>query len=80
MEAPKSEAPSKRAAKKVKEVVPDPLASIRLVIAFKDGNSLEKSMSEVFKFSVDKGVLTVILKDGSVSRYPIIDVARVTIE
>jgi hypothetical protein len=72
--------PPKRTAKKAKEPVPDPLATIRLVIAFKDGNSLEKSMSEVFRFSVDKGVLTVILKDGSVSRYPIIEVAKVTIE
>lgn len=70
----------KRTAKKVKEPIPDPLTNIRLVIAFKDGNSLEKSMSEVFKFSVDKGVLTVILKNGSISRYPIIDVAKVTIE
>ncbi len=63
-----------------KEPMPDPLASIRLVIAFKDGSTLEKSMNEVFKFSVDKGILTVILKDRSVSRYPILDIAKVTIE
>lgn len=69
-----------RTPKKPAEPKPDPLASINLVIQFKDGNSLEKKMSEVFKFSVDKGVLTVILKDGSVSRYPIADVAKVTIE
>lgn len=62
------------------EPKPDPLASINLVIQFKDGNLLEKRMSDVFKFSVDKGILTVILKDGSISRYPIVDVARVTIE
>lgn len=80
---PVKKAPPKRTAKKpkvVKEVVPDPLASIRLVIAFKDGQVLEKSMSDVFKFSVDKGILTVILKDGSISRYPIAGVAKVTIE
>ncbi|MCC7308368.1 MAG: hypothetical protein IT173_12440 [Acidobacteria bacterium] len=58
----------------------DPLESINLVIRFKDGSSLEKKMNEVFKFSVDKGVLTVILKDGSISRYSIVDVARLTIE
>ena len=63
-----------------KEPFADPLASIRLVIAFKDGKSLEKAMNEVFKFSVDKGILTVILKDGSISRYPIVDVAKVTIQ
>ena len=62
------------------EAKPDPLASINLVIQFKDGNSLEKKMSEVFKFSVDKGILTVILKDGSINKYPIINVAKVTIE
>lgn len=75
--------PSKRTAKKVKkatEAVPDPLIAIRLVVAFKDGKILEKSMSEVFKFSVDKGILTIILKDGSISRHSIVEVAKVTIE
>lgn len=75
--------PARRPPKRVKApkvITPDPLASIRLVVAFKDGKLLEKSMSEVFKFSVDKGILTVILKDGSITRYPIIDVAKVTIE
>lgn len=62
------------------EAKPDPLESINLVIRFKDGRSLEKKMSDVFKFSVDKGVLTVILKDGSITRYSIVDVARLTIE
>lgn len=69
-----------RTPKKMPEPVPDPLASISLIIQLKDGNSIEKKMNEVFKFSVDKGVLTVILKDGAISRYPIVDVAKVTIE
>jgi hypothetical protein len=80
---PVKKVPSKRTARKAKkptEATPDPLASIRLVVAFKDGKILEKQMNEVFKFSVDKGILTVILKDGSISRYPIVDVAKVTIE
>ncbi len=80
---PIKKVPSKRAARKAMkptEATPDPLASIRLVVAFKDGKILEKQMNEVFKFSVDKGILTVILKDGSISRYPIVDVAKVTIE
>ena len=37
-----------------------------------------RPMSEVLKFSVDKGVLTVITRDGTVT-YPILDVAKVTI-
>ncbi|MGB7209944.1 MAG: hypothetical protein WBD27_14890 [Pyrinomonadaceae bacterium] len=80
---PVKRTPSKRKtrkAKKTTEATPDPLASIRLVVAFKDGKTLEKQMNEVFKFSVDKGILTVILKDGSISRYPIVNVAKVTIE
>lgn len=66
--------------KKPVEPKPDPLESINLVVQFKDGTSLEKRMSDVFRFSVDKGVLTVVLKDRTVTRYPIADVARVTIE
>ncbi len=62
------------------EPKPDPLASINLVIQFKDGNLIEKPMSEVFKFSVDKGVLTVALKDGSTTRHKIVDVEKVTIQ
>ncbi len=80
---PLKKAPSKRAAKKTKvekEPALDPLVSIRLIIAFKDGKTIEKTMNEVFKFSVDKGILTVILKDGSIARYAIVDVAKVTIE
>jgi len=63
-----------------KEPKPDPLASINLVIQFKDGKLIERKMNEVFKFSVDKGVLTVILKDGGISKFQIVDVAKITIE
>jgi len=59
-------------------VTPDPLASIHLVVLLKDGNKIERPMNEVLKFSVDKGVLTVITRDGTVT-YPILDVAKVTI-
>jgi len=58
----------------------DPLANIRLVIQFKDGKLIERPMNEVFKFSVDKGVLTVISKDGSIGRFSILDVDKVTIQ
>lgn len=63
-----------------KETLPDPLASIRLVILFKDGKVIERPMNEVFRFSVDKGVLTVTSKNGSIGRYPLLDVSKVTIE
>lgn len=67
-------------AKKAAEPKADPLASINLVILFKDGNVLERKMSEVQRFSVDKGVLVVVLKAGGTTRYPIVEVAKVTIE
>ncbi len=62
------------------EAVPDPLANIRLVVILKDGGSIERPMSEVQRFGVEKGVLTVVAKDGTIVRYQILDVAKVTIE
>jgi hypothetical protein len=62
------------------EKAPDPLEKINLVIEFKDGSKIERPMSEVLRFSVDKGVLTVIAKDGSIGRYSILTVDKVTIQ
>lgn len=59
---------------------PDPMASIRLVVQLKAGDVIERPMNEVRKFSVDKGVLTVVGNDGSIVRYSILDVAKVTIQ
>ncbi len=73
---PKPAKPTQPAA----ERPPDPMASIRLVVQLKDGNVIERPMNEVQKFSVDKGVLTVVAKDGSTVKYSILDVAKVTIE
>ncbi len=78
-ETPKPK-PIKRNKREPKEKLPDPLENIRLVILFKDGSIIERPMSEVFKFSVDKGLLTVISKTGTIGRYSILDVAKVTIE
>ena len=65
---------------KTEEKAPDPLANIRLVIQMKDGSTIEKRLNEVVKFSVDNGMLTVIGKDGKISRYSMLVVAKVTIE
>lgn len=72
--------PRRQPVKKADPPAPDPLASVSLVIQFKNGNVLEKKMSEVFRFSVDKGVLTVILKDGKIAKYPVVDISKLTIE
>ncbi len=61
-------------------VMPDPMASIRLVIELKDGTTTWRPMSEVLKFGVDRGILTVITKDGHITRYQIFDVAKVTMQ
>lgn len=58
----------------------DPMASIRLIVQLKTGEIIERPMSEVQRFSWDKGILVVIGKDGKASRYSILDVAKVTIQ
>lgn len=58
----------------------DPMANIRLVIMLKDGGKIERPMSEVNRFSVDRGILTIIFKNGRIGRHSMLDVARVTIE
>jgi hypothetical protein len=63
-----------------KAAEPDPMEKVNLLILFKDGSTIARPMSEVLRFTVDKGVLTVIAKDGSIGRYSILDVAKVTIE
>ena len=69
------EPPAKKEEKK-----PDPLADIRLIIQLKDGGVIERRLSEIVKFSVDNGVLTVVAKDGKITRYSMLLVAKVTIE
>lgn len=59
---------------------PDPLASIRLVVIFKNGEKIERALSDVIKFGVDKGILTILVKDGTIRRYSMLDVEKVTIE
>ncbi len=58
----------------------DPLASVFLTIILKDGKKIQKSMSEVIKFSTDRDAVTLILKSGNIIRYQLSNVARVTIE
>ena len=65
---------------KLEAAAVDPLASIRLSIELKNGQLFERRMSEVLRLSTDKGVITVIGKDGKIVRYPITDVLKVTIQ
>jgi len=75
----------KRAERQRKEspvlvVSPDPMAQIHLVIQMKDGKRIERPMSDVLKFSIDKGIYTIITKDGKVIKLSIFDVSKVSIE
>lgn len=79
----------KRTAKKERKPEPpktetpapvDPLANVKLVILFKNGEKVEIGMPDLMRFSVDRGQLIVIRKTGSIDRYSMIEVAKVTIE
>jgi hypothetical protein len=37
-------------------------------------------MSEVLRVNVDKGILTIVSKDGTIGRYSILDVSEMTIK
>ena len=58
----------------------DPMANVRLVIYFKDGSTIDRPMPEVQRFSVERAILTVIHKNGTIGRYNMADVLRVSIE
>lgn len=76
----KAAAAKNKKTKPEKTVAPDPLANVRLLVLFKDGTKIERPMSEILKFGVDKGILTVISKDGTIGRYSMLDVQKMTIE
>lgn len=76
----KAETIAKSENKEEKPPEPDPLASIRLIVVFKDGSKIERPMSEILRVSIDKGTLTIIDKNGSIGRYSILDVAKMSIE
>lgn len=63
-----------------KPLDPAELANIKLVVLLKDGRKIEKQMSEVIRFGVDRGVLTIIARDGEITRYSMLDVEKITIE
>lgn len=71
-------APEKKA--EIAPVDPSELANIRLIVDFKDGRKIERPLNEILKFGVDKGILTIIAKDGSIGRYSMLDVTKITIE
>lgn len=78
--AAKTAEPEKKPQPPSKEVPADPMAAFRLVVIFKDGSKIERPMTEVLRFTVDRGILTVIGKDGRIGRYSMAEIQRVGIE
>ncbi len=78
-ETAEKEKPKKAKEKTKKEKELEALENIQLVVLLKDGGKIERPMSEILKFGVEKGILTIIHKNGSISRYSILDVESVTI-
>jgi len=58
----------------------DPLSSVRLIIRFRDASVIERPLSEILRFSVERGILTVVMRNGTIGRYSMLDVASVTLE
>ena len=58
----------------------DPLANVRLTIKLKKGIVIELPMNQVQKFGVDNGILTVININGTISKFSLLEVDRVTIQ
>lgn len=59
---------------------PDPLENVRLIVLMKDGERIEFPMTEVFRFSLNNGILTIITKDGKIHRKSILDIQKFTVE
>ena len=58
----------------------NPLENVRLVVLMKDGAKIEYPMTEVFRFSLNNNVLTIILKDGKIERRSILDIQKFSVE
>ena len=59
------EKPKKVKEKTKKEKELEALENIQLVVLLKDGGKIERPMSEILRFGVEKGTLTIIHKNGS---------------
>lgn len=58
----------------------NPLENIHLKVTLKTGEELDFSMTEVFRFSMNNGILVITMKSGKIHRYPIVDTQRIVIE
>lgn len=76
--APRANSPAPRPA--ASAATTPPTIDARLVIETRDGGRFERSMSEVRRVTVEKGVLIVVDSDGRAEKRPMSSVLRVAIE
>lgn len=62
------------------EPVKDPLAGVSLVVTLKDGTRNELPMTDIIRFVYDHGFLTIFMKDGSIKRVGVAELASVTVQ
>ena len=64
----------------VKQVESEKLANINLVVTLKDGKKLIRAMDTITWFNVDKGILTIILNDGKIMKFSMLEVEKINFE
>ncbi|MBA3631484.1 MAG: hypothetical protein H0W58_01530 [Acidobacteria bacterium] len=69
---------SSKESKKAKEL--SALENVHLIVLFKNGDKIDRPMSEVIRVRVDKGILIIVTKEGNIGRYSILDVEKMTIQ
>lgn len=57
-----------------------PVLNARLIIEMRDGEKIERPMSEVRRLTVERGILIIITNTGSLERRPMSTVLKVSIE
>lgn len=77
---PKTETAPKPKKPSPAEELAKALENVRLIVEFKDGRKIERPMNDVLRFSVDKGFLTIVNKDGSIGRYSILEISKFSVE
>lgn len=64
----------------VQPVEPSQLANISLLVKFKNGTKFKRSMDKITWFNVDKGILTIITNDGTILKFSMLEVEKMTFE
>ncbi len=75
-----TESSNETSSKVIRPLKTEELQKIELVVSFKDGKTIKQPMSKVFSFNVNQGILTIVLYDGKITRYSLLDIEKISIE